>query len=90
MYLIVILYYYYLFIFILWPVKPFEIHFMYKRCYASKSEGVLLLLKRTFLIVSLAGSQASYVNQNGEEGFNIHVNGHGQKSNDSFLYCNSG
>lgn len=62
---------------------------MNKRCCASKWWGVLLLLlllRHTFpFFVSVAGSQASYVNQNGEEESNIHVEDHGQKSNDTFM-----
>jgi len=46
-----------------------------------------------FFFVSVAGSQASYVNQSGEEGSNNQVEDHGRKSNYTFLssyvvYCN--
>lgn len=47
--------------------------------------GIIIIKAHVSIFVSAAGSQASYVNQNGEEGSNIHVDDHGLKSIDTFL-----
>lgn len=53
---------------------------------------IIIIKAHVSIFASAAGSQASYVNQNGEEGSNVHDDEHGLKSIDTFLssygvYC---